>query len=272
MTLTEAPRSADSTFREGNIFTRFPELKEVREKNRFPSNIFIIPDGNGRWAALHKTAIAMGHQKGAEVIVEAFKDLNELRDYIPFVGAWGFSVDNLNRPKQEVDFLMNLFESTIKRLQPELVKRENKFVHIGRKDIFKDYPSLEETITSAEESTRNNDGQVIYIGIGFGGEDQELRISEKVAEQARQNSNLKITREFVSSLRDGQGLIPPADLIIRSSGEHRLSDVGWIHGKGTELYFDTKFFPSFTTRDFVKAIVAFSKRERKFGGRPVASK
>lgn len=265
MSLTEAPRVHQPEKRK-TIFDRFPELKGIPD-DRFPRNVFIIPDGNGRWASLHNLAVSAGHQKGAEVVAQAFDDFNDLKDYIPAIGAWGFSVDNMNRPKQEVDFLMELFDKAIKKFSPQLIERNNKFVHIGRKDIFEDRP-LGATIRETEEKTKDNTGQIVYVAIGFGGEDQELRVAQKIAQHTKQNPDLQVTRGFVESLRDGNGIITPADLLIRSSGEHRLSDLGWIVGKGTELYFDKKFFPSFTTKDFVKAIVDFSKRERRFGGRP----
>lgn len=265
MSLTEAPRVHQPEKRK-TIFDRFPELKGIPD-DRFPRNVFIIPDGNGRWASLHSLAVSAGHQKGSEVVAKAFDDFNDLRDHVPFIGAWGFSVDNMNRPRQEVDFLMDLFDKSIKKFSQQLIDRNNVFVHIGRKDIFESYP-LGETIRNIEEKTKNNNGQVVYIAIGFGGEDQETRMFQEAIYRARIDPNLVVDRDFISSLRDARGSIPPADLLIRSSGEHRLSDLGWIVGKGTELYFDKKFFPNFTTKDFVKAIVDFSKRERRFGGRP----
>lgn len=250
-----------------SIFDRYPELRAV-PKNRFPRNVFVIPDGNARWANLKGVAIQIGHAKGAEVIVNAFKDLSELGEFIPFVGVWGFSIDNLTRPKKEVDFLMSLFDKTIQSLRPDLQKRNQRFVHIGRKDVLGLGSSLSETIRQTEDETKNNFGQTIYVALGFGGEDQEVRVVQKAVDAAMSVDYMgEIIKGYVQSLRDGEGVIPSADLIIRSSGEYRLSDVGWIQGKGTELYFDKKLFPSFTTGDFVKAIVNFSRRERRFGSR-----
>jgi len=256
-----------------SIWERYPKLRELKENSpeKFPRNVFIIPDGNGRWAAARKLAVQAGHEKGAEVIVNIFNDLSELSEYIPYVGAWGLSMDNLKRPQEEVDFLMNLFQRTIRRLQPDLQKRGNRFIHLGRKDIFANFPHVRETIEEVEEETKKNTGQIIYISIGFSGTDQNLRINQKLAEMALEGkitSPEDVTPDLVNSLKDGQGLIPTADLIIRTSGEERLSDVGWIAGKETELYFSRKLFPSFTTDDFVKSLINFSKRERRFGGRP----
>ncbi|MEM4259571.1 MAG: polyprenyl diphosphate synthase [Candidatus Pacearchaeota archaeon] len=249
-----------------SIWERFPELKKIPE-DRWPQNVFIVPDGNGRWAAARKLAVQAGHERGADVIVQAFKDFSELSNHIPYIGAWGLSMDNLNRPKEEVDFLMDLFNTTLTRLRPDLQKRENRFIHIGRKDIFEDYAYVRETIEETEKLTQNNKGQTVYIAIGFSGEDQDLRIAQGIANYVRMYPNLQITREIIESLRDGNGYIPPADLVIRSSGEKRLSDLGWLAGRQTELYFDKTLFPSFSTKNFVKALVDFSRRERRFGKR-----
>lgn len=249
-----------------SIFDRYPELGKIPE-NGWPQNVFIIPDGNGRWAQAKKLAVQAGHEKGSEVIVQAFRDFSELSEHIPFVGAWGLSMDNLRRPQKEVDYLMDLFYRTIRKLQPDLTKRGDKFIHIGRKDILDKYPIVGEAIEEVEEETRGNTGQTIYIAIGFSGEDQEFRMMHGFADRIRRTPQVPISPYFLRSFRDGKGLIPPADLIIRTSGEQRLSDLGWLAGKGTELYFSKKLFPSCSTGDFVKALVDFSKRQRRLGER-----
>ncbi|MCL4418834.1 polyprenyl diphosphate synthase [Patescibacteria group bacterium] len=257
------PHSPDS---EASIWQRYPELTKI-PRDRFPQNVFIIPDGNGRWAALRKQAVWFGHQKGAEVIVQAFRDLNQLSDVVPFVGAWGFSIDNLKRSPEEVQFLMNLFESTVRLLQPDLKKNNSRFIHIGRKDIFEERPSLGEAITEVEDETRGNTGQVVYVAIGFSGEDQDMRIIDKARQLPPETPTIP---EVIACLRDGEGTIPPADLLVRTSGEQRLSDVGWLAGRNTELYFSDKYFPDITISDMVNALVDFSKRDRRFGGRPTS--
>ena len=253
-----------------SIFDRYPELRKIPEDG-WPQNVFIIPDGNGRWSQAKKLAVQAGHEKGSEVIVQAFNDLSELSDHIPYVGVWGLSMDNLRRPLKEVDYLMDLFYRTVLRLQPDLIKRGDKFIHIGRKDVFDEHPHVGRIIKKVEEETRENTGQTIYIAIGFSGEDQELRVAQGVAETAKANPSLEVTTEFIHSLRDGRGLIPPADLVIRTSGEQRLSDLGWLAGRQTELFFSKKLFPSYGTGDFVKALVDFSKRNRRLGERPTTS-
>jgi len=253
-----------------SIFDRYPELRKIPEDG-WPQNVFIIPDGNGRWAQAKKLAVQAGHERGAIRIVQAFREFSELSEYIPFVGAWGFSVDNLNRSEDEINYLMNLFERTIKLLRPELQERNNRFVHIGRRDILERRPSLKEVIENTERETEYNTGQTLYIALGFGGEDQELRMAQRVAETVKANPSLEVTTELIHSLRDGGGLILPADLIVRTSGEHRTSDVGWLNSGNTELDFINKFFPSIAMKDFVGSLVRFSQRERRMGSRPSAN-
>ncbi|MCL5114013.1 MAG: polyprenyl diphosphate synthase [Patescibacteria group bacterium] len=258
----------DGSPKSRGIWERFPELGKI-PNDRFPKNVFIVPDGNGRWAAAKRLAIQAGHERGSEVIVQAYRDLNELSEVIPYVGVWGFSIDNLKRSPQEVSYLMNLFDRTVKKVYPDLVKNNSRFVHIGRKDIFDQYPSLGRTMAEVESDTKGNTGQVLYIAIGFSGEDQELRIAQKLAEAVKANPNLEVTTELLHSLRDGEGLIPSADLVIRTSGERRLSGLGWI-AEGSELCFPNRLFPACTTKDFVRELVDFSKRDRRFGGRPTS--
>ncbi len=256
---------------ERSMWDRFPKLREIEKKGKFPQNVFIIPDGNRRWAKKLGLDDAAGHEKGSEVIVQAFNDLSELSDHIPFVGAWGLSIDNLNRPRNEVNYLMGLFKRTIEKLRPDILKRGDRFIRIGREDVFDGYPAVREVLEETERETKQNSGQVIYVAVGFSGEDQEFRMMQEFANRIKRTPEVSINPNFLRSFRDGNGLIPPADLVIRTSGEKRLSDLGWIAGKGTELYFTSKLFPNCGTGDFVKALVDFSKRDRRLGKRPATS-
>ncbi len=164
------------------------------------------------------------------------------------------------------------FEKRLKRHKSgdgaEFTKR-NKAFQLAYKETFKTlfdkWPTLGEAIEEIENETRGNTGQVVYVALGFSGEDQELRIIEKARQLPAETPT---TPEVVASLRDGEGKIPPPDLLVRTSGEKRLSDVGWLAVRNTELYFSNKFFPDITMGDIVKALVDFSKRDRRFGGRP----
>lgn len=241
-----------------SIFERFPKLKEIASR-KFPNHVLIIPDGNGRWAKKINSIPIVGHHQGFKVLKEILKNLQELP--VNIVTIWGFAADNWKRSEKEVAELMKLFEKGLQEATPDLVKNKSRFIHLGRKDRVP--LSLKIAIQKAEKITRNNNGKILCLAIDFGGEDQELRIMKTIQKLSK---NINITPELVRNLRDGHGEIPAADLIIRTSGENRTSDVGWL-GTNSEFYSISKLLPDTSMEDFVKALVDYSKRERRFGGR-----
>lgn len=240
-----------------DIFGKFPQLKEIPQE-KFPNHVFIIPDGNGRWAQKMNKLPIFGHSQGMKIIREVLDALKDLP--VKVTSVWGFAANNWKRQKKEVDSLMKLFESAIKENLPELIKNNTRFIHLGRKDRIPF--SLKKMIKKAEDETKHNTKRIFCLAIDFGGEDQELRIMKKI----QRLPNINITSEVVEELRDGKGLIPPADLIIRTSGEQRTSDLGWIE-RNAEFYSISKLLPESTVKDFVGAIIDYSKRERRFGAR-----
>lgn len=240
------------------IFERFPDLKNVPE-GKFPNHLLIIPDGNGRWARRLNSIPIIGHRQGYRVLKNVLSNLQELP--INTITIWGFAADNWKRSKKEVGELMKLFEGAIKEITPDLLKNKSRFIHIGRKDRIP--LSLKDTIRKVENMTKNNKGKILCIAIDFGGEDQELRIMQEIQKLPK---NTKITHDLLRKLRDGQGEIPPADLIIRTSGEQRTSDIGWL-SQNAEFYSISKLLPDADMKDFAKALIDYSKRERRFGGR-----
>lgn len=242
-----------------NVFERFPQLKEIPEE-KFPSHILIIPDGNGRWAEIQRKPTIIGHKNGYGVL----KGVIETLQYLPIniVTVWGFAADNWSRSKEEVNGLMLLFEDGLKELRKELIEKNSRFIHLGRKDRIP--KSLKKTIEEIEETTRENKRKIICIAIDYGGEDQELRLMQEVQKLP---PNTTIDFELLKKLRDGHGEITPADLIIRTSGENRTSDLGWL-AINSEFYSIQKLLPDATVADFIKALIDYSKRERRFGARP----
>lgn len=239
------------------IWERFPQLKEIPQGG-FPNHVLIIPDGNRRFAKASLQNVLFGHRQGMEVVTNILRDLRELP--IPFVTLWAFSADNWKRPQGEVNGLMMLLEEGVKTHVDELMKNNARVIHLGRKDRIPE--SLRITIEDAESKTAKNSGQTVCLAIDFGGKDQERRMLE--AGRALP-PNIPTTDELVEILRDGGGLIPPADLLVRPS-ERRTSDIGWLNGAQTELYFiDDKLFPEISTADIVNAICYFSKRQRRLG-------
>lgn len=227
--------------------------------NRFPNHVLIIPDGNGRWADRQNMHPSFGYIKGVEVLSEVLDYMQRLP--IKFVSVWGLASDNWKRPISEIQFLMEIFNKQLMTMLPKLMQNNIRFVHLGRKDRVPDY--LKATIRKTEDVTRGNAGQVFSIAIDFGGEDQTLRMMKEVRNISK---DIDITSETIEKLRDGNGEVPPADIIIRTSGEQRTSDIGWL-GINSEFYSITKLLPDAGVEDFAQALLAFSKRERRFGGR-----
>ena len=243
-----------------SVWEKFPELKKVPTE-RFPHHVLLIPDGNGRWAKLAQKSITDGHRAGAEVIKSIYNDLWQLP--IKFVTIWGFSADNWSRTTEEADGIMKVIDSTLKEMVPDAIAKNGRIIHIGRKDRIPEY--LRKHLEEAEKKTEKNTGTVFSLAVDYAGADQELRIYKKMMEDKVK----EITPDIILKYRDGNGIIPPADLVIRTSGEKRTSDLGWL-STNSELYFIEKLLPNSGSKDIVEAIIDFSKRERRFGGRPNA--
>jgi undecaprenyl diphosphate synthase len=241
--------------RKREIFNEFPKLSEIPDVN-FPKHIFIIPDGNRRYAKKHGKNEFWGHKKGFDVA------LNLLRYFRPLpintVTLWGFAADNWKRSKLETNNLMRIFSYLIDNHLQEIKDYDSRFVHLGRRDRLP--KSLVNKIEKAEEETKNNKGQIVCLAVDFGGEDQNVR----TAKMARQ-TDLEINEESIWKLRDTEGLIRSADLIFRTS-ETRTSDVGWLNGKHSVLYFaKDKLFPEITEADLSEAIYYYSQTKRNEG-------
>lgn len=243
---------------EKTVWDKFPELKGVPE-GKFPTHLLLIPDGNGRWAKLAHKNITDGHRKGAEAIKDIYNDLWQLP--IKFITIWGFSADNWERTKEEADGIMKVIDETLKVLLPQAIERNERIIHIGRKDRIPKF--LREAFKNAEKLTEKNTGTVLSLAVDYAGLDQEVRIIKRMLSDKVKNVNSKKIEKY----RDGGGIVPPADLVVRTSGEKRTSDLGWL-AINSELAFISKLLPNTGSKDVVEAIIDYSKRERRFGARP----
>lgn len=237
----------------------FSNLKEIPE-NSFPKHVLIIPDGDGRWAKRFHKFPTYGHKKGYQVLQKVIRKLQNLP--INTLTVWGFSADNWKRSKKETAGLMQILENGIREALPELLEKGVRFIHVGRRDRIP--KSLRKMIEKAEKETKSLGPKIFCVAIDFSGQDQEIRIMEKVLKLPK---NSKVDIELIKKLRDGGGAITPADLIIRTSGEQRVSDLGWL-SQNSEFYSVKKYLPETKPDDFVLALVDYTKRERRFGARP----
>lgn len=242
-----------------DIFEQFPTLKSI-QPNRFPTHVLIIPDGDVRWATKFNKLPIYGHRKGAQILKKVIRALDTLP--IETTTVWGFSADNWKRSKEEISGIMTVIEETIGGMRKELIEKNIRFFHLGRRDRIP--KSLKKILEDTQNITKENTGKKFAVAVDFGGVDQEMRIIRKIQLLPK---NTEISLGLLEKLRDCSGVITPADLIIRTSGEKRTSDLGWL-AQNAEFYSIEKFLPESDTSDFIEALVDFSKRERRFGGRP----
>lgn len=219
-----------------------------------PKHIAIIPDGNRRWAKKNKLEFILGHKKGTEVLRNLLDWAKEFD--IKLISIWGFSTENFNRNEQEIEFLFNLFNEKIDEYLNEYEKYDAKIRFIGDKTKFsKDFIKKMETV---EELTKNKTDFQLNILLNYGGRAEII----KVINELKNSSN--ITEEEIEKHLYTYG-IPDPDLIIRTSGERRLSGLMPWQSVYGELYFIDKLWPDFTKEDLKKAIEEYGRRKRRFG-------
>lgn len=242
---------------------------EGEKRKSSPKSVLIIPDGSGRWAIKNGFSIAEAHRKTGLVLEKMLLAFAKLEDPRTLM-IWGSSCDNHeNRQKEELDEIMVNMETIIKRSQCIFQEYGIRFLRLGQEDrIRENYPKLWRMVCKTEEETQGYTNKRFTLLLDFSGENHEFRFAKRV--QALP-AGTKITLDVLKKLHDGDGLIEPAELIIRTGEEQEnffhISDLGWL-ARNAEFYHTSKFFPDFTEKDFVEVLVAFSQRERRFGGRP----
>lgn len=233
------------------------------DRSKIPAHVAIIMDGNGRWARRRGLARVMGHKKGLDSVrrvIRASQDLN-----IKFLTLYAFSSENWRRPAQEIEFLMKSCEAFITEELPEMIKNDVRLKHIGLKEELTS--TLRSCIENAEELTKNNRRLCVQLAFNYG---SRREIIDAVKEAALNALSGKIAlgdinEELFSSYLDTAG-VPDPDLLIRTSGEMRLSNFLLWQLCYTEIYVAKKFWPDFTARDLMVAVIDYQKRKRRFGG------
>lgn len=224
---------------------------------RVPKHVAIIMDGNGRWAKKRGLPRIEGHRKGAEVVENIVKWSAEYG--IKYLTLYTFSTENWRRPKKEIEFLFSLLVEKLETKVPELIKENVKVRFMGR---LKDLPkNLQEKCLEAEKETSLNNGLNLIIALNYGGRAEIVDAINRILREKMLEIDENSFRNYLY-LPD----VPDPDLIIRTSGEMRLSNFLIWQSAYSELYFTEKLWPDFTKDDFIKALENFSKRERRFGG------
>jgi undecaprenyl diphosphate synthase len=225
-------------------------------------HVGIIMDGNGRWAQRHGKNRIEGHKKGVENVRDILDTARELG--IRYVTLYAFSVENWNRPKAEVSALMTLLNTYLKKELPDLQKNKVRLNTVGR---IQDLPkNVQKTLRFTMEATAQNDRQTLNLALNYGSRteivDAVKAYTEEVVDGKREPKDLDW--ETLSSYLYTSG-IPDPDLIIRTSGEVRLSNFLLLQSAYSEIYFTSLCWPEFRPEDFIEAIENYKQRERRYG-------
>ena len=232
------------------------------ENINVPAHIGIIMDGNRRWAKEKGFVSSMGHKEGADNLERIAKSCEEFG--VKYLTVFAFSTENWKRSKEEVDYLMNLFSSSIKTFSKRMKEKNYRIQLTG--DIKGLSESLQKDILKVEEQTKNNEGLTINFAINYGGRPEIIHIIKSIAKEYKEDkvSLEDIDENFVNKYVQTKNS-PDPDLIIRTGGEQRLSGFLIWQSAYSEFYFTNVFWPDFDKKELEKAVREYSNRKRNFG-------
>lgn len=229
---------------------------------KVPTHIAIILDGNGRWAKAKGLPRKAGHVQGAKNVEKICEEAYKLG--VQYLTVYAFSTENWNRPQDEVDALMQLLRNYMKTCLKTAEKNNMCVRVIGDKSRLAD--DIKTSITELEEASKNNTGLHFQIALNYGSRDEITRAVKKIATKvaAGEMSTDEITEDMIAGELDTAG-IPNPDLMIRTSGEQRISNYLLWQLAYAEFYFTSVPWPDFTKDELVKAIEAYQSRDRRYG-------
>ena len=252
----------------GNLLSIFKSKKDstnevALDMNKIPQHIAIIMDGNGRWAKKRKLPRSMGHKAGVETIRKIVKESKRLG--IKYLTLYAFSTENWKRPKEEVGALMQLLVVYLKREVAELNKNGVKINVLG--DMLKFPAECREELNKAIEITNNNTEINLNLALNYGGRDEIVRAMKLIIGDLEDDKIKKedISEDLISNYIYTKGM-PDPDLIIRPSGEQRISNFLLWQCAYSEFWYSDIAWPDFKEEDLQKAILDYQNRDRRFGG------
>ena len=233
------------------------------ERSRLPRHVAVIMDGNGRWAKGQGFLRTVGHRAGVDTlhdILDTAIDLN-----LEVLTVYAFSTENWKRPHEEVDFLMRLFSEYLDKEEREMHEKNVRIRFIGRVDELT--PELIRRVRHAESLMKDNTGVNFCVAVNYGGQDEICRTAQELARKVQEGalSPEEITPESFETALDTKEL-PPVDLVIRTSGDMRLSNFLLWQTAYAEFWFTETNWPDFKPACFLEAIRDYAGRERRFGG------
>lgn len=237
-------------------------ITDTINTSNLPQHVAIIMDGNGRWAKQQGFDRTFGHQNALKAVRSAIETCGDLS--IPYLTLFAFSTENWNRPKLEVNFLMKLLAQTIQSEIKELNSKGIRLKVIGELDSLPS--SVQEPLKKAIKLTEENRKATLVIALNYGSQHEILQATKKIAEEVKKGMleisaiNEKLFENYLYT-HD----MPNVDLLIRTSGEHRISNFLLWQIAYAELYFTEVLWPDFNEEEFYKAILNYQNRERRFG-------
>ncbi len=238
------------------------DIIEKLDMNNIPKHIGVIMDGNGRWAEARHLPRKAGHKAGAETLEKISRYCGKLG--VKALTAYAFSTENWNRPKEEVDNLMELLYNYLLQVEEKFKNENIRLCIIGDRTPFSD--KMKEAMAHAEEYTKDRDGIVLNMALNYGGRAEITNAARLVAEDVK---NGKINPEDIDENYLGKYMytadVPEVDLIIRPSGEERLSNFLLWQAAYAEFWYSEINWPDFSEKDMERAIIDYQKRNRRFG-------
>ncbi len=230
--------------------------------SRLPRHVAVIMDGNGRWAKQRTLNRVKGHERGTEVVREIVRASRALD--IPVLTLYAFSTENWQRPKIEVTALMTLLRRFLRTELPEMKENNIRLHTIGR---FEQLPSdVQKTLSQTMAETAGNDGMTLNLALSYGARDEIVRMVHRIAEKIQTGDMVpeSVDAEAVSDHLDTRGM-PDPDLLIRTSGEMRLSNFMLWQIAYAEIFVTPTLWPDFTVAEYHRILEAYAGRERRFG-------
>ncbi len=247
------------------FFNKKVETAEIiLDMQNIPSHIAIIMDGNGRWASKRNLPRKMGHHAGAETLEKTIEDCRELG--VKHLTVYAFSTENWKRSQEEIAGLMDILRQYLEKYFERFSKDNIKMDIIG--DISRFDLDIQESIMNIQEKSKEKTGMTVHIALNYGGRDELCRSMQKVAKQVLEGriAPEDIDEDIINSYLDTSG-IPDPELLIRTSGEERISNFLLWQIAYAEIYFTEELWPDFSRKSLEKAIYMYQNRERRFGGR-----
>jgi len=227
-----------------------------------PNHVAIIMDGNGRWATKRGLKRSEGHLEGSKILEKT--GLHIFKKGVKILSVFAFSTENFKRSSEEVDYLMNLFIDMFTKKVKEFKKNKIKIIFSGRRKPLRD--DVLNAMDKIQEETKNNDQGILNICLNYGGQEELIDASCKIArdyEEGKLDLNELTKETFAKYLYND---LPPIDLLIRTSGEYRVSNFMLYQMSYSEMFFTKTLFPDFNEKEFDIVLDEYQNRNRRFGG------